>query len=61
MQEKIEKLKDEIERLEEAIEKDHFGGLLDRQRSDKNYNRLKKLRRELRKLEDEKKATKTKK
>ena len=52
MQEKIEKLKEEIERLEKLIDKNHFGGLLDRQQSDKNYNRLKKLRRELKELEE---------
>lgn len=51
MTDKIEKLKEEIARLEELLEKDHFGGLLDRQNTEKNYKRLKKLRKELSKLE----------
>lgn len=55
MNPKIEKLRDEIANLEELMEKDHFGGLFDKGRQDKNYNRLKKLRRELKKLEDEEK------
>ena len=50
MADQIEKLKEEISRLEETIEKDHFGGLLNRQESEKNYKRLKKLRKELEKL-----------
>ena len=52
MSEKIEKLKADIARLEEMMEKDHFGGLIDRGREKKNYNRLKKLRKELKKLEE---------
>jgi len=52
MSEKIEKLKEEIARLEETMEKDHFGGLLDKARQSKNYNRLKKLKKQLKKLED---------
>jgi len=51
MNDKIAKLKEEIARLEELMEKDHFGSLVDKSRYDKNYNRLKKLRRELKKLE----------
>lgn len=55
MNKTIEKLKEEIARLEELMEKDHFGSLVDRGRHDKNYNRLKKLRRELKRLEQENK------
>jgi hypothetical protein len=51
MDEKVQKLKEEIARLEELMEKDHFGSLVDKARHDKNYNRLKKLRKELKKLE----------
>ena len=53
----IEKLREEIAELEKTMEKDHFGGLFDKARQDKNYNRLKKLKKELKKLED---ATKKK-
>jgi hypothetical protein len=53
MNEKIEKLKADIAKLEEMMEKDHFGGLLDKAKSDKNYKRIKKLRKELKKLEEE--------
>lgn len=55
MPEEIERLKQEIARLEEQMEKDHFSSLLDRQKADKNYKRLKKLRKELGKLEKSKK------
>jgi hypothetical protein len=51
MTEQIEKLKEEIAKLEKEMEKDHFGGLLDKVRQQKNYNRLKKLRKELKELE----------
>lgn len=53
MTEKIEKLQEEIKQLEEQMEKDHFSSVVDKTRYDKNYNRLKKLRRELKKLEEE--------
>jgi len=52
MSDKIAKLKEEIARMEEAIEKDHFSGLVDKMRQDKNYRRLKKLRKELKELEE---------
>lgn len=52
MDPKIEKLREEIAELEKLMEKDHFGGLFDKARQDKNYNRLKKLKKELKKLED---------
>jgi len=54
MSDAIEKIKEEIAKLEKLIEKDHFGGLLDKSRADQNYNRLKKLRKELKKLEEDK-------
>jgi len=54
MTDKVEKLKEEIARLEEMMEKDHFGGLVDKARQDKNYRRLKKLRKELNQLEEKK-------
>jgi len=50
MSDKVKKMEEEIARLEEMMEKDHFGGLLDKQRADKNFKRLKKLRKELKKL-----------
>jgi valyl-tRNA synthetase len=53
MTDKIEKLKAEITRLEELIDKDHFASLVDKSRSEKNRNRLKKLQKELKKLEEE--------
>jgi hypothetical protein len=52
MTDKIAKLKEEIEQLEKMMEKDHFGSLIDKGREKKNYNRLKKLKKELKKLED---------
>jgi hypothetical protein len=54
MSDTIERLKEEIAKLERLIEKDHFGGLLDKSRADHNYKRLKKLRKELKKLEKNK-------
>jgi hypothetical protein len=54
MSDKIVKLKEEIARLEKLLEKDHFGGLVDKIRQDQNYSRLKKLQRELKKLEEKK-------
>lgn len=52
MKDKIEKLREEIAKLEELMERNHFSGVVDKSRKDKNYNRLKKLRRELRQLEE---------
>ncbi len=54
MSDKIVKLKEEIARLEKLLEKDHFGGLVDKIRQDQNYSRLRKLQRELKKLEGKK-------
>ena len=53
MAEKIEKLKADIARLEEIIQKDHFSGLVDKSRSEKNRNRLIKLQKELKQLEEQ--------
>ncbi len=53
MSDQIKKLKEDIAKLEELIEKDHFGSLLDRGRSNKNHKRLKKLRKELKQLEEQ--------
>ena len=52
MSEKIEKVKTDIARLEEVMQKDHFGSLVDKGREKKNYSLLKKLRKELKKLEE---------
>lgn len=51
MNDEIEKIKKDIAKLEEEMNRNHFGGLIDKARSDKNYKRLKKLRKELEKLE----------
>ena len=51
MSDETEKIKKEIAKLEEDMKRDHFGGLIDKGRADKNYKRLKKLRKELEKLE----------
>ncbi|MDD4052808.1 MAG: hypothetical protein PHR28_13040 [candidate division Zixibacteria bacterium] len=53
MQTKIEKLKLEITKLEDQLEKDHFRGIVDKAKVEQNYSRLKRLRRELKELEDE--------
>lgn len=52
MEKNIPKLKREIERLEKEISGDHFSGLLDQKRADKNRKRLKKLMKELEELEN---------
>ena len=52
MSDKTSKIKEEIARLEKLMEKDHFGGVVDKNRAEYNYNRLKKLRKELKKLEE---------
>lgn len=49
--EKLNKLKEEIAEVEKLMEQDHFGGIVDRSRADKNYSRLKKLKKELKELE----------
>lgn len=50
-----EKLEKEIADLEKRLEKDHFGGLINKDQRRKNENRLNKLRKELEKLNNEKK------
>ena len=52
MNEEIALIKKKIAKLEEAMEKDHFGGLLDKSRVSKNYKTLKKLKKELKELEE---------
>jgi len=51
MTEKIKKLEKEIKELEQKLEKNHFGGLFDRNARKKDENRLKKLRKELERLQ----------
>lgn len=48
----VEKLKEKIARLEEQFEKNRFGPLFERRQSDKDFNRIKKLKKELKLLED---------
>jgi len=55
MNSRIDKLKEEISRMEKLMEKDHFSSVVDKGRKDKEYTRLKKLKRELKQLEDEQK------
>lgn len=50
----MEKLEKEIADLEKRLEKDHFGGLVNKDQRRKNENRLNKLRKELEKLKKEK-------
>ena len=50
MPDRIKKLEDDIKRLEEKLQKDHFGTLFDRNTRVKEENRLKKLRKEMEKL-----------
>jgi hypothetical protein len=52
----IEKLKKEIEELERQIEAHPFGGLLDRNRQEQLFRKLKKKRKELAGLEKTKGA-----
>ncbi len=50
--EKITHLKEEIAKLEKEMNHDHFSGLVDKTRSEKQFSRLKKLKRELKELEE---------
>lgn len=52
MSEEIKKLKEKIRRLEVEFEKNRFGPLFDRRTSDKEFNRIKKLKKELKQLEE---------
>ena len=45
-----EKLQKDIEKLEEKLSKDHFGGLINKAGRKKDEKRLNKLRKELEKL-----------
>jgi len=49
-----EKLEKEIANLEKKLEKDHFGGLFDKNARKKDENRLRKLKKELEKIVKEK-------
>jgi|WetSurMetagenome_2_1015567.scaffolds.fasta_scaffold126660_2 hypothetical protein len=48
---KIAKLKEEIAKLEQLMNHDHFSSVVDKARNEKEYARLKKLRKELKELE----------
>nr|MBN2277877.1 hypothetical protein [candidate division Zixibacteria bacterium] len=52
---KIQKLELEIERLEEKMEKNHFGGLFNKDERKRDENKLRKLKRELEQLQKTKK------
>ncbi|MFH2036519.1 MAG: hypothetical protein ABIJ45_08965 [Candidatus Zixiibacteriota bacterium] len=47
---KIEKLEKEIQRLEEQLEKNRFGGLFDKVTREREEKKLRKLKKELEKL-----------
>jgi hypothetical protein len=49
--EKIEKLREEIERLEAEYERAGFGKMLDRTKQEHLYQKLKKKRKELKELQ----------
>jgi len=51
-QEKIDKLKDEIEKLEEEYNKTNLERVFDKGRHDQVYKKLKKKRKELKELEE---------
>ncbi len=50
--EKIEKLRQEIESLEQEYERANFGSMFDKSKQDTLYKKLKKKRKELKKLEE---------
>jgi len=51
--EERQKLEGEIRKLEEKLQKDHFGSLFNRNARKKEENRLKKLRKQLERLNKE--------
>lgn len=51
-QDKIDKLRDEIEKLEEEYNKTSLDRVFDRGRHDQVYKKLKKKRKELKELEE---------
>lgn len=53
MQTKIEKLRLEIGKLEQQLEKDHFRGIVDKAKVEQNFKRLKRMRKELKELEEQ--------
>ena len=50
--EKIEKLRQEIEKLEEEYERANFGNMFNKSKQDSLYKKLKKKRKELKALEE---------
>lgn len=54
MDAEIRKLKEKIARMEEIMDKNKFGGLLDKSKTDLEYKKLVKLRKQLKKLEENK-------
>lgn len=50
---RMHKLEKEIKNLQEKLEKDHFGGLLNQATRKKDESRLSKLRKELERLRKE--------
>lgn len=54
MDAEIKKLKEQIARLEETSEKHRFRGLLDKSKSDQEYKKLVKFKKQLKKLEEDK-------
>jgi len=48
---KIEKLKEEIEKLEEEYDRANFGNMFDRSKQDTLYKKIKKKKKELKSLE----------
>ena len=50
--ERIEKLRQEIEKLEEEHNRANFGNMLDRSKQDSLYKKLKKKKKELKALEE---------
>lgn len=53
MSDEIATLKEKIAKMEEAAKKNSFGALFDKQKADREYKKLKKLKRELIQLEDQ--------
>jgi hypothetical protein len=50
--ERIEKLRNEIERLEEEYDRANFGNMFDKSKQDSLYKKLRKKRKELKELEE---------
>lgn len=50
--EKLEKLRQEVERLEEEYNRTNFGNIFDKTKQDHLYKKLKKKKKELKELEE---------